>query len=65
MWIGLANTNSHSSLKVAPFSHRFGVPMQQVAQENGARREKVTDELVAGWAKERDASKRRGARRGT
>ena len=55
VWIGLANTNRRSSLKVAPFSHRFGVPLQQVAQQNGAGREKVTDEVVAGWARERDA----------
>ena len=55
VWIGLANTNRRSSLKVAPFSHRFGVPLQRVAHENGSGREEVTDELVAGWARERDA----------
>jgi quercetin dioxygenase-like cupin family protein len=55
VWIGLANTNPLSSLKVAPFSHRFGAPLQQVAQQKGAGREKLTDELVAGWARERDA----------
>ena len=55
VWIGLANTNPASSLKVAPFSHRFGAPLQQVAQENGAGREHLTDELVADWARQRDA----------
>lgn len=55
VWIGLANTNPRSSLSVAPFSHRFGAPLQQVAQQQGAGREKLTGELVAGWAEERDA----------
>jgi quercetin dioxygenase-like cupin family protein len=55
VWIGLANTNPDSSLKVAPFSHRFGGPLQQAAQENAAGRNGLTDELVAGWARERDA----------
>jgi quercetin dioxygenase-like cupin family protein len=54
VWIGLANTNPRSSLRVAPFSHRFGAPLQQVAHENGASREQLTDDLVAGWATERD-----------
>lgn len=54
VWIGLANTNPRSSLTVAPYSHRFGTPLQQVAHENGASRRQLTDELVAGWARERD-----------
>lgn len=55
VWIGLANTNAQSSLKVVPFSHRFGVTLQQVLQEKQKLRESVTDADVTSWAKERDS----------
>jgi len=56
VWIGLAQTNARSSLKVVPFSHRFGVTLQQVVQEAGKDdRQSVTDAEVARLAQERDA----------
>jgi quercetin dioxygenase-like cupin family protein len=55
VWIGLAHTTVYSSLKVVPFSHRFGVALQQVSQESGADRAKLTDAVVAGWATDRDS----------
>ena len=54
VWIGLANTDVRSSLKVVPFSHRFGVTLQQVTHERGRDRSSVTDADVAAWAAERD-----------
>ena len=53
-WIGLGHTTPRSSLKVVPFSHRFGVTLQQVSQETGVDRLALTDDLVASWASERD-----------
>jgi uncharacterized cupin superfamily protein len=54
VWIGLAHTNAGSSLKLVPFSHGFGAPLQQVFQEHGKDRQDVTDADVAHWAKQRD-----------
>ncbi len=54
VWIGLAETNPGSSLKVVPFSHEFGATIQQVMQENGSDGARVTDGDVDRWAKERD-----------
>jgi mannose-6-phosphate isomerase-like protein (cupin superfamily) len=53
VWIGLVNTNPASSLKVAPYSHEFGAPLQRVMQEQGKQREEVTDADVALWARDR------------
>jgi ectoine hydroxylase-related dioxygenase (phytanoyl-CoA dioxygenase family)/uncharacterized cupin superfamily protein len=53
-WIGLAGTNAGSSLKVVPYSHRFGMTIQQAAQAHGAAREGTTDGDVATWARELD-----------
>jgi len=55
VWIGLAHTNVGSSLKVVPFSHRFGAPLQQVMQEHGSDRGAVTDADVRRWARELDS----------
>jgi uncharacterized cupin superfamily protein len=55
VWIGLACTNSQSSLTVAPYSHRFGVTVQQLMQENGRGPHSIGDAEVARWAQERDS----------
>lgn len=54
VWIGLAGTDARSSLKLVPFSHRFGVTVQQVAHERGKGRDDVSDADVAEWARERE-----------
>lgn len=54
VWVGLAQTNAGSSLKVVPFSHRFGAPLQQVMQEQGVGRGDVTDDDLRRWAQLRD-----------
>lgn len=54
VWIGLENTSALSSLIVVPRSHRFGVTIQQLVQEQGGSRDSATDEQVAAWAKRRD-----------
>lgn len=54
VWIGLSNTTDASSLKAVPYSHGFGVTVQQVMQEEGLEREGVRDEDVARWARLRD-----------
>ena len=54
VWIGLENTSALSSLIVVPRSHRFGVTIQQVVQEEGLSSDCATDEQVAAWATHRD-----------
>jgi ectoine hydroxylase-related dioxygenase (phytanoyl-CoA dioxygenase family) len=54
VWIGLEHTSQRSALHVAPGSHRFGQPLQQVFAESGKRRDEVTIEDVRGWALARD-----------
>jgi quercetin dioxygenase-like cupin family protein len=54
VWIGLENTDADSSLKVVPYSHRFGVTLQETLQARGLEREDVTDAEVAAWARDLD-----------
>jgi mannose-6-phosphate isomerase-like protein (cupin superfamily) len=54
VWIGLEHTSRRSALHVAPGSHRFGQPLQQVFAEAGKRRDAVTIDDVRGWALARD-----------
>jgi quercetin dioxygenase-like cupin family protein len=51
VWIGLSGTNARTSLKVVPYSHRFGVTLQEAAQGNGGV---ATDDDVARLARERE-----------
>jgi quercetin dioxygenase-like cupin family protein len=54
VWIGLEHTTRDSSLMFIPYSHRFGVTVQEVRHRLGkGRNEASTDEVVA-WARERD-----------
>src|SRR5438128_1406551 len=54
VWIGLEHTTPRSSLLVLSRSHRFGVTVQQVRQENGKERDEFGTDDLAGWARERD-----------
>jgi len=54
VWIGIQNTSSDSSLLVMPYSHRFGVSLQEVRHRFGRRRDDATGDEVLGWARERD-----------
>jgi uncharacterized cupin superfamily protein len=54
VWIGLDGTGRETALALVARSHRFGVPLQQVAHENGATRDARDDAAVARWARVRD-----------
>jgi len=51
VWIGLEHTTPLSSLVVVPRSHRFGVTVQQVVQEQGWT--VATDEQIECWVRSR------------
>jgi mannose-6-phosphate isomerase-like protein (cupin superfamily) len=56
VWIGLEGTTQASSLRVIAGSHRLGVTIQEVAQQQGhERHERGSDDVLA-WARERDPS---------
>lgn len=54
VWIGLENTNRDSSLQIVPYSHRFGVTVQQVRHELGKGRDETIDAEIVSWARARD-----------
>jgi len=54
VWIGIKNTNRDSSLQIIPYSHRFGVTVQQVRHELGKARDEITNDDVVSWARQRD-----------
>ena len=58
VWIGLENTCRESSLQLVPYSHRFGVTVQELRHRSGIRREDLDERTLARWAKERDARAR-------
>ena len=53
VWIGLEHTSALSSLTIVPASHRFGITIQQMAQEESPAGG-VTDACVARWADQRE-----------
>jgi quercetin dioxygenase-like cupin family protein len=53
VWIGLSHTDVRSSLKVVPYSHRFGATIQQVFYGTNSR-DSVTDVDVVTWARAKD-----------
>lgn len=54
VWIGLENTSRQSSLQLIPYSHRFGMTIQERAQKAGKARAEVAIADVLRWARERD-----------
>jgi quercetin dioxygenase-like cupin family protein len=54
VWIGLENTTRDSALRLIPYSHRFGMTIQERAAKAGKCREEVTIEDVLSWAREFD-----------
>lgn len=54
VWIGLEHTAAGSSLSVVPYSHRFGVTVQETAHRAGKRRSEMRNEDVSRWAAEYD-----------
>ena len=54
VWMGIHNTGPDSSLLIIPYSHRFGVSLQEVRQQLGRRRREATNNEVLEWARERD-----------
>ena len=55
VWVGLEGVNRGSSLRLAPYSHRFGRSLQQRCAEAGKRRAEITEDDVIHWAREIDA----------
>jgi uncharacterized cupin superfamily protein len=51
VWIGLENTTRETSLLMVPGSHRYGKPIQQVAHENGRKRQEVTQQDILAWSR--------------
>jgi quercetin dioxygenase-like cupin family protein len=54
VWIGLRHTNPDSCLLVVPYSHRFGMTVQEARRQSGIGRKQATREDIARWARERD-----------
>ncbi len=54
VWIGLEGTNRDSSLRIVPYSHRFGETIQEVRSRLGIARDEASNDAVLGWARQRD-----------
>jgi quercetin dioxygenase-like cupin family protein len=54
VWVGLEHTTRESSLLLIPYSHKFGVTIQEMRHQLGKRREDCTTENVLEWASARD-----------
>ncbi len=54
VWVGIENTNRDSALQLIPYSHRFGVTVQEERHQRGVRRNQARTEDVIQWAQERD-----------
>lgn len=54
VWMGLEHTTPESSLIIHPYSHHFGMSVQEVRHQYGRHRSETTDEEIARWGKKRD-----------
>lgn len=54
VWIGVEGTSRDSSLLVIPYSHRFGVTVQEAEYRLGKGRDDTTNEEIVRCARERD-----------
>jgi quercetin dioxygenase-like cupin family protein len=54
VWLGVRHTTRDSSLVLVPYSHRFGISVQEARQQFGKTRGETTDEDIIAWAQERD-----------
>ena len=54
VWIGIEHTNRDSSLQVIPYSHRFGVTVQEARHQLGKGRNETTNDDIVRWAQEWD-----------
>jgi ectoine hydroxylase-related dioxygenase (phytanoyl-CoA dioxygenase family)/quercetin dioxygenase-like cupin family protein len=54
VWIGIEHTTRDSSLLIIPYSHRFGVTVQEVRHTLGKGRDETTNEDIVRWARERE-----------
>jgi uncharacterized cupin superfamily protein len=54
VWMGIEHTNGDSSLLIIPYSHRFGVSVQEVRHQLGKGRDGTTNEDIVRWARARD-----------
>jgi uncharacterized cupin superfamily protein len=51
VWIGIENTSCKSALQLIVGSHTIGKTIQQVAHENGVRRDEASTATVLEWAR--------------
>jgi quercetin dioxygenase-like cupin family protein len=54
VWMGMQHTSRDSSLLVIPYSHRFGITVQEVRHRMGIGRAGATGEAVLEWARQQD-----------
>jgi mannose-6-phosphate isomerase-like protein (cupin superfamily) len=54
VWIGLRHTSTDSSLLVIPYSHRFGVTVQEFRSQFGRSRDELSNDEILEWARGRD-----------
>ncbi len=54
VWIGLDHTTPESSLVILPYSHHFGVTVQEVRHRFGKGRDETTNDDIIRWGQEQD-----------
>jgi quercetin dioxygenase-like cupin family protein len=54
VWLGLEHTTRESSLMVVPYSHGFGVTVQELRHRLGKGRDESSSDDIIAWAQERD-----------
>lgn len=54
VWLGIKHTGRDSSLLLMPYSHRFGVTVQELRHRHGKDQDATTNDDIVGWAQERD-----------
>ena len=54
VWIGVEYTTHDSSLLVIPYSHRFGITVQEARHQHGKGRAETTSDDIVQWAREYD-----------
>ena len=58
VWIGIKNVTAESSPMLIPYSHRFGVSVQEERYRRGISRDELRNEDIEAWAIERDRRSR-------
>jgi quercetin dioxygenase-like cupin family protein len=54
VWVGIMNVERESSPMIVPYSHRFGITVQEERLRRGMDRNEVSSSDIEAWAKERN-----------